>query len=378
MTYDEFIESDKYNAFSGWLSVKNAKQIGFIPEKYWPYFKDNCECGSANIITHSLTQEMCCDPMCYIKQPFKLANLFKQFQLTGVGERTCANVYNTLKMYDERYKENGDEPLFVTNSCYEVLAIPWDKYPTALSDVASMNFCSACMKVKQASVTYPQLIANMGLPSISNEAKKLFSGLNSFQELKEEIQRLGNIQNFCISRGFMAPVYAYNLATFIEDIAVISSICGNSVRAEGLNKLDVCITGVIKLHGVKMTKAAFITECNKLCISETGVQLLEIAIGTAVQSAPFIIYSTKSSSAKFTAGLNRGQVTDAFGTHDVLITADEFYATLERMMKTWNQQIRDLNSNSESQMTSTTQTNSTQAESKTDLAPKTLESLNQF
>lgn len=354
MTFNELKEKyDKYDAFFGWTTVAKAKYVGYIPEKFAEYFDDKCTCGSENIITSSLTQEMCCDPNCSVKIGYRLSKLFSSFSVKGVGPATCATVYRALTELDRQKKANGEKGLLSTNSYIEILAIPWDEYPMSCKTVAGSAFFVACCEVRERVITFPDLIGKLGLTSLGSSSSNLFSGINSFDELREEILRRGGVKQFCLSRGVKAPMIMFNVAMSLEDIGV-ASIVFHKIRRSGLQRIDVCMTGRVILNGTSLTKAAFIDKCNALCTDENGVQIYEIRNTSAVMSVPFILYSVESNSSKFRHGLQRGKITDEFGEHSVLLTADEFYKLLGGKMQKWNTQIKNSMPQVTSQMDSQT------------------------
>lgn len=345
MTFKEYRDKyGQYHAYMDWISVKHAKIIDKIPMKYADYFGDTCECGSENIISPELTQEMCCDPGCTIKVGYKLAEMFKRFDVLGLGSISCAEVYKEFRRKDVRLKELGQPGLFMYDSYVEVLRIDWKDYPYVLKtkDLGSKFFC-ACQQIQNVTVTFPKLISNIGITSIGSKSEQLFTNINSFDELKSEILKCGNIASYCYSRGFYAPVMVFNLANAIPDIAVADFIFHNSMRSVGLTEVTVSMTGSMSLHGKKLTKAEFVTKCNRLCTDTTGIQIYEIRVTSAVSSNPFVLYSVTSSSSKFITGKRRGKTIDEFGDHDVLMLAEDFYNLLERKMLKWEQTIQQSN-----------------------------------
>lgn len=63
MLFSEFKEKyGKYQAYAGWVTIADAKDLDMIPEAYHNVFKNECECGSENIIAPNMKRLMCCDP----------------------------------------------------------------------------------------------------------------------------------------------------------------------------------------------------------------------------------------------------------------------------------------------------------------------------
>lgn len=331
---------DRYGAFTHWVTVNHAKRMGLIPDKFFDFFKDDCECGGENIITYSLTQEMCCDPNCIIKTGYRLAKLFENFSIKGVGPATCSMVYKSLLQQNQIKIDRGEEPIFKTNSYIEVLSIPLSEYPMNCRNVAGSNFFSACRMILDKSITFPDLIGKLGLTTLGSNSANLFDGINNFDDLRAEILKYGNVAAFCTSRGSHAPMVSFNVANSLEDIYVASVLFTN-IRRTGLEKVEICMTGRITLNGVSITKAEFVNKCNELCKDNNGVQLYEIKNTSAIMSVPYVVYSVESNSAKFQQGKRRGTIIDSFGEHKVLVTADEFYKILGGKMQSWNSTLME-------------------------------------
>lgn len=342
MLFSEFKETYKdYYAYQDWITVERAKELEIIPEKYWEFFSNTCECGSENIISGSLTQEMCCNPNCIIKQGYQLAEMFKSFKINGLGAATCSKIYRALLNKDHYLKAHGKKGLFAYNTIVEVLMVQWADYPQEIKNLSkTMDFFNACVMIQQKVVTFPQLIASLGLQSLGSNANDIFDGINSFAELSQEIKKAGSVIRFCELRGISSREKMLHIKLALESIAVADFIFSGNVRKQGLQKINVCVTGAIYLKGQSIVnKNVFIEKCNALCVDKNNVQLFEFNMCSAVRSAPFIIYSVPSNSSKFNAGRERGVVTDQFGEHPVLITADDFYNLIERKMEEWNHNL---------------------------------------
>lgn len=342
MTFEQFrAEYGVYGAYTSWVTVAGAKEIGYIPEKYFPYFEEKCACGSDNIISSNLKREMCCDPKCVIKMGYQIAEFFHGFGIDGLGPANCLKIYKAFLDLDRQLKAAGREGIFRLGSYVELLLVPWEKYPLSISDTAAaQSFFEACVRTQQCVLTFPELVGKLRAPSIHGKAVSLFEGLNSFNELSSAIKEEGGIQQFCWNRGCYDTAVAYNLKVAMPDIAVADYVFRGSIRDAGLRAITVSITGRVMLNGTGMTKSRFIEQCNSLCCDSNGVQVYEVKLSDAVASNPFVLYSTPSGSAKYNKGLERGRISDEFGEHDVLMTVDAFYEMLGRMMQGWETKIK--------------------------------------
>ena len=338
MEYEEFRrKASKVYAYTGWLTVSEAKESGLIPKEYHELFEDRCECGSVNVIAPNLRREMCCDPKCPTKSAYALAEMFSRYGIQDLGPARCGTIYKALRNVDFSRKSRGEKGLFLYNNYAEVLLVPWAQYPYDVRDVYGQTFAAGCVKIRETPVTFQQLVANLGIPSIHNNTDKIFNGINSAKELSDKAKEYGGLKSFLVSRGVHSPEVIYNLLSNIDTIAIAEYAC-RALKQSGLLKISVCMTGRVVCDGKSMTKSNFINKCNDLCVDSDGCQMIEIKNTSAMESVPFILYSTRSSSAKFRAGVNRGTVVDNLGKHEVLITVTQFYKILERAMNAWNKQ----------------------------------------
>lgn len=337
MDFIDLQRIDVDNAFYDWDSVKMAKRVGSIPEKFAPYFADRCECGSENIIRSSLTEITCCNPRCIIKEGYALAEMLTRFGVKGLKEATCVKIYNALKQEDAARKERGENGILMSDSYVSVLNVSFSDYPVDLrSSAKGVEFFQACVHILEGTYTFPQIISNLAIPSIGSNANRLFKGISSATVLRDEVSKAGSFNNFCAQRGSKSPMVVFNLRNSILDIITADVIFRNSMKFEGLIKLNVCMTGACTLNGLRTTKEKFIATCNEMCVDESGRSVFELKMTTAIETNPFILYSKPSGDRKFVAGTRRGRITDVFGEHEVLMKTDKFYNWLKEVMEQWN------------------------------------------
>ena len=332
----------KYGAYLDWVSISEAKEMGLIPGQYWGIFAETCECGSENVISVNLRREMCCNPKCYVKEAFKLAEMFSRFGVLGLGYANCNSIYTALKRYDLQLKAAGKQGLFNYDSYTEVLLIPIDKFPASIrASSVGIDFITACNKVRNTPVTFAQLVSKLGLAGIGSNADKLFGDINSSIELREKIKEDGGVQAFCVKRGMYSPELMLDVANSLQDIVIAEFACKASMKRAGLYKMSVCITGRVVCDGKGMTKEQFIKECNEVCVDSNGVPMMEIKNVSGAATVPFVLYTTASCTEKFNVGRSRGIVHDEFGKHSALMTASDFYNWLKGAINRWNTE-RDL------------------------------------
>lgn len=351
MEFAEFRSAhDKYGAYDSWVTVGEAKEQRMIPEKYWDFFPNVCECGSENIISSNLKRCTCCSPRCYVKEACKLAEMLKRLGFKGFGQATCTTVLNSLHAEDayrrrmiEQDPGCGLKPLFTYGSYVECFSVPFEDYPAQLRNLhIGVEFFQASMKAASTQLTFPQLISCLSIETLGNSAGTLLSGIGSFKELVQKINECGGLRNFCAARGVYAPQLLNSLYGSLQEIGIADCIFRKSLRREGLSRIDLCITGRMTLDGCVLTKNAFIDRLHSLCVDRDGVQLFEFRLGKARETSPFIVYSKTSGSASFNAGKRRGRVEDQFGEHPVLITADDMYALVKKYMEDWDSRLSGL------------------------------------
>lgn len=341
MEFAEFREKhDHYGAYAEWVTVAEAKETGLIPEAYHEYFPDRCECGSQNIIKTNLRQMTCCNPKCYQKEACQLSEFLTRSGIMGFGEANCARVLRAFRRYDKSLVDSGRQTIFPTNSFLDIFDVPEDNWPLSCGSALSHNFAVAVETLKNDNLTFPELISRLGIESVGSSALKIFDGISNSKELAHQIEVNGGVRLFCYSRGVYAPDTINNIYESLIDIANAERLFHKSLRYQGLVGVDICVTGSTCLQGVSLTKSQLIDVLNRASIGESGIQFYEFRLCTALQSAPFILYTTKSNSAKFRAGLARGETTDAFGTHPVLMQVDDFFELLKKQVDMLEEEVR--------------------------------------
>ena len=76
---------DKMGAFLNFISVREAKEVGIIPDFAAEYFPERCQCGSEMILDKfSRARLQCCNPFCSVKQAYMLSEMFRRFGIKGM------------------------------------------------------------------------------------------------------------------------------------------------------------------------------------------------------------------------------------------------------------------------------------------------------
>ena len=382
---------DKYNAFTEFITVEQAEYVGLLPTSFHGVFPHKCICGSEMIINNARTKLMCCDPRCYIKQGYALSELFRRFNIKGIADATCSDVYQSLQREHKELISQGKPGLFETESFVEILKVPVEAYSVDFRMSAiGVDFMHAVDIIRNKVMTFPEMISKLGLPEMDTTAFKLFNNINSFEEFAKLFKQEGGVNNFCNNRGVYAPQKKFWFRISLEDIIVGTSIFANSIRQIGLQQMDICITGSLYYNGEKVAENSFralcnyksytgslseiiidalekdrvysIEELNKLSgkigdieldhskdsysydelvthlrkLDLLPVQILEVRMTSAKKSVPYILADVASNSAKYLEGLSRGSEFDEDGElHKVLITSNEFMEIVKKKVNKW-------------------------------------------
>lgn len=319
MTFQEMRSKyDFMNAYNGFVTIKEAKSLNIIPERFYSAFPEKCECGSDNIVSVGLQQPQCCNPRCTIKQSYGLANMLSRFGCQGLGYASCRRILSGVrdKFEDDSYTE-------ILN--VKPTDLPADLWGSSISD----KLFFAIETIKGSSITFSQLVKLIDVPYIGETSDTLLKDINTTEELLSAIKSEGLI-NFCASRGVCDLRKMFWLFASIPDIYHADLATRENRRKQGFVPINVCITGSLKLDGNvigdeklngPITKNDFIKLCNGLSRTSWGEQIFEIKMCAAVESVPYIIADAPSGSRKYKAGLRRGKNNKG---KDILITSSEF------------------------------------------------------
>lgn len=324
---------ETYSYLSEYVTVQEAKESGLIPAAYVDpekpeggIFPNYCLCGSENAISRNLKHGRCCDPRCKIKVGLQLSKIFTDFGIKGVGDSICTLI--VYRMWDRmKYK-----------SPMEIIALPWEDYPLDIQcSVAGQNFRQGCEDIKQTEMTFAEMVSHLGIEGIGSISKKLFSGINSIEDLISEIERQGGVKDFCTLRGVFDKNVITNLYMSLQDILLAQDFFGLTLRKTGHVEIEIAITGRVYINGTHLTKDNFVKLCNRVSTLNDGTQLFEIIQkSSAVQSISYVIADTPSNSAKYRAGQSRG----------ILKTGQEFLNYLQEEVLKCQQKIDRMNSTS--------------------------------
>ena len=330
MTLDEINKKyPTYHFMIGYKTIRQAKDEGLIPAIYQdkddPHggiFPDYCKCGSENVISTNLKRAKCCDPRCQIKLGYTLSEMFTRFGIKGVGDAVCSKIIKGL--YDQlEYKSH-----------LEVLTINPGDYPISVRGTAAgYEFYRGIVQMQSRELTFPELVANLGIEGLGSNSRKLLEGIQSFEQLASEIEKAGSTRLFCVHKGVADENVMANLYIHLIDIAIAEKIFAKCLRRTGVINIPITITGRIYLNGVHYTKDEFVRHCNRIAQLENGDQLFEIQFkNKALETVRYIVADTPSNSAKYRAGLRRNN----------LITGQEFVNYIKEEVEKCQMKLKEM------------------------------------
>lgn len=329
MEYEEFVKSDKFKAFTEFISVKSAKELEIIPRSYWNIFSDKCECGSDMIISRNRKKLMCCDPRCKIKIGFRLAKTFEKFECQNLGPSTCKSVINQL--WDRlKYKSH-----------VEALLIDESEYPRVLNGAKGQDFKIGLYTIRNSNLTLANLISKLGLPELDTTAREIFSDYKCVDDFVKSVEDNGGLINFLETFGIHNRKVAYYIDNSIPDFYLAEELIGDNIKDIAFKQIDICLTGRLKYDGAPITKANYLNYLNQKSIAKDNKVIFEFHPCSAMDSVPYIVYSGVSTNAKFLAGKAREEAYyKATGKHKkILVTPEELVNIVEKVVKEYEQQI---------------------------------------
>lgn len=294
------------------MTINDAFNAGIIPEQYKGVFPTHCRCGSEIEITESLTKMWCPNERCDWKQIARMNNMLTNFGVKDIGEAYCKELWECLKY------EGLDD------SYVNVFRLPFHKYPEINSkEVTAKRFNNIQSAVRDSwydgGLYLGELIAKLSLPGLDNNARKLFFGFNSLQDMVNALNKHYN-ENVNGLYRYIQSMFGYGVASrkiyesiriFKQDILTAQRIF--NVKEPVYKSIRIAITGSITRAG-KYTRKNFIKYCNNIC---NGVA--EVVDGSASSSIMFVVADSPSDSSKYAYGRN----------NDCLITSDKFVEYLK-------------------------------------------------
>lgn len=290
MKFSEFKSMDVLNAYYDFISVDDAKYLGYIPENFHDIVDSKCICGSDRMTNASGTVITCCDPRCYIKLGYSLSSMLSLFGAKDIGGETCKSImYTGIK-----------QGIFTIPSHVEILY----KYPEFeyLLGARYEKLVQAVALIQTSSLSFHQIVRAVSIPDFDTSCSTIFADTKNFNDLMNEFRQYGVVNTMANKRVFDLKKCS-NLFFFMKDIALFESAFQGQFDLPALKMIKICITGPVHPEGVSMNRTSFIKYCNEL--SKIGnSRIFEISEGGPATS-PYVIADSPSSSAKYTTAKNR-------------------------------------------------------------------------
>jgi hypothetical protein len=315
MLVSELREKDRYGAFSGFVSISDAKKSGLIPEEYHEVFNDFCECGSERIISVELTKFMCCDPRCPIKIGHSLDYLFGKFGCENIGERTCL----TIAKYAYKNLEY--------KSHISLLNLEDKFLPPSITGMTHYYFNLAVERVKNTKLSFPEMVSKLGIPKFDNTALKILDGIPNSDTLIDIIQKEGGVRNFLFRRHVEDAMKAFYLEEFLYDIAYAEYKVFRGLLPIGKITIPIVMTGFLYIDGIRIHKDDFVSLCNKVGQVTPGLRLFNVQSSTALETASYFIADAATTNSKYLKAKQR----EALEGRKLIYSSKEFLLMLKSL-----------------------------------------------
>lgn len=261
------------------VTVKEAKSSGLIPEAFIPYFEDTCVyCNHPMVINHAATVMKCGNPGCARRVGFQASDLLHDIGFKDVGPATLTNFCKALKI----------------TSIIEFIK----EYPQSAALIERLT---------NLNPSYPKLVELMHIPFLGKKVYTLFEGCNCYEDFLQLLREAPDPTALMISRAG-GPVLAYTiieiLTTYEQDLRGITDIVKPASQAK--NVVLIAITGHLTFNG-GCTKDTFVSLLNALA-APAGV---EFRRSDALKSVKYIVADTPSNSRKYRIGMERGNLIDS-------------------------------------------------------------------
>lgn len=314
-TLEELRDNDYENCYADYVTVREGFEKGIIPQDYREFIKDKCECGSENIVKKSLTEVTCCNPKCWIKVGYQLADIYKKYSCDGIGKKTCLDISQCMLEHTQY------------NSVVELMYMHLTPYSYYLQGDRLFKYEVAFNKIKNTTTTYAELMSNLCIPGIDNVMKEILKDYNSTEELTQEIKRFGGVPLFMESKGIHDRKAWFNFRQAIVDFTVAEYYLSDGFIPPAVQEVRICITGTVSLNGSRIKKADYIKLLNLSSIADDGIRLFNIEMNQAMRTNSWVIADYPSNTEKYIAGAERG----------VIVSAQDFYDTVVSVVKEYNE-----------------------------------------
>ena len=243
------------------MKISEAFECGKIPMSYKGVFPEHCQCGAEIEISDSLTKLWCPNEKCDKKQIARLRKMLAKFEVKDIGESYCEDLWECLVRND------------MSESHMNIFRLPYSEYPNTYQPEVTMKKFNSIQNVVKDSLfnggyTLGNLVANMALPGLDMNARKLFAGFNSVEEMQLYARKMYGEYGLLtlirrrFGKGVMCQNVVHTLAVFGSDIRIAQKIF--NVKKAVSQEIRVAITGRITDIG-RYSRKEFLKYCNDLC-----------------------------------------------------------------------------------------------------------------
>lgn len=278
------------------IPVAEAKTAGIIPEYYHKWFEDKCiYCEADMMIKRSCTEVFCDNIRCYRKIAGQCAKFISAVRIKNFGIQRC---YTYIKQQK------------VTSIIDFVMEPPFEL--TGLREY-----------VKRIRCTFPDAVRRLSLPELNEKAKILFAGVDSYAEFQELVAAAGSLEELCLARfpgtGREALEVFMTVKPFLYEISRLEELF--TIQERKRHQITIAMTGpparASAAVGKKLSKDDYVSLLNTI-LQETDFM---VALSGAVMSVMYIIADAESNTAKYNAGLARGN----------LVASDRFLEVIHQL-----------------------------------------------
>ena len=275
------------------MKVSEAFDSGLIPESYVGIIPLKCKCGADIEVNESLTQMWCPSDKCTYKQIARMNNMLTNFDVKDIGESYCGALWNEMCRYG------------LGESHMNVFLLPYNEYPEVYGpEITLKKFNNIQAAVKDSlfngGYSLGELVSKMSLPYLDINARKLFYGFNTIQDMQRYASR--RYSDHCIYR-FLKDRFGgdvsvrkilHTLSEFYDDIIIAQKIFGTKKAV--FRQIKVSITGRITNYG-SYTRKEFVRVCNKLC--DGVAEIVDVSPSSEIV---WVIADNESDSSKYLYG----------------------------------------------------------------------------
>lgn len=307
MTLEELRERDYWGAFDEWISVKEAKATGNIPEDYHYLLRDYCECGSERMIKKNNKSWTCVDPKCPIKMAKSMVEIFNRFGIKEIGYKSCLKIINKFFNNDD-YDHNSIFGIFENAELKE-----WE-FGESLKD----KYETALIRIRSERLTLTELISLIALPEIKGKASMLVGDFKSLQDIITIIGTDG-VNRYYDIIGLHNNSIKFYFNYFLVDMMKAHDFCRQNMITTTSSVLNIVITGNINFNGEPIKKDNYVKMLNDLLTVE-GHRIFTIKNGKALKSAEAFIMEPDTSSSSAMEARQREKIEGK----KLIYTPDEF------------------------------------------------------